>query len=160
MRDPAPLTGLFNDLFADRYRTVLCGDVEEPLYLPASGADPWHTIHFRRGYFSSALHEIAHWCLAGPKRRLLVDYGYWYVPDGRDLAQQRAFEQVEVKPQAIECLFAEAAKQPFICSADNLNAGQSCSPAFVSAVREQSERYRCAGLPRRAARFYRALQRL
>ncbi|GAM69307.1 transporting ATPase [Vibrio sp. JCM 19236] len=26
------------------------------------------------------MHEIAHWCVAGPKRRLLEDFGYWYEP--------------------------------------------------------------------------------
>lgn len=58
--------------------------------------------------FNSALHEISHWTIAGAKRRLLPDLGYWYAPDGRTKEQQDLFEQVEIKPQAIEWLFAQS----------------------------------------------------
>src|SRR3546814_2809228 len=50
---------------------------------------------------------VAHWCLAGAARRRQDDYGYWYAADGRDLEQQHLFEQVEVKPQALELLFSD-----------------------------------------------------
>ena len=47
--------------------------------------------------------------IAGPEQRLLDDFGYWYVPDRRTLEQQKQFEQVEVKPQAIEWVLSNAA---------------------------------------------------
>ena len=59
--------------------------------------------------------------LQAPARRKQVDYGYWYEPDGRDHVQQQAFEQVEVKPQALEWLMALACGVPFEVSCDNLN---------------------------------------
>ncbi len=71
-------------------------------------------------FFNSALHEISHWSIAGDKRRLLPDLGYWYAPDGRTAEQQALFEQVEIKPQAIEWLFATAFGRKFRVSLDNL----------------------------------------
>ena len=41
--------------------------------------------------------------------------------DGRDEEQQKAFEQVEVKPQAIEWAFSIACDFKFNFSLDNLN---------------------------------------
>lgn len=114
---------LFNATFA-HYQTVLMGGADEPLYQPASESSGRHQIHFRADYFRSALHEIAHWCVAGPERRLLEDYGYWYSPDGRNAEQQAAFEQVEVTPQAYELLFCAACGHPFNVSLDNLEAGE------------------------------------
>ncbi len=58
------------------------------------------TVSSSRTVFASALHEISHWCIAGKARRELVDFGYWYCPDGRDAMTQSQFEDVEVKPQA------------------------------------------------------------
>ncbi|WP_417667272.1 elongation factor P hydroxylase, partial [Pseudidiomarina sp.] len=46
-------------------------------------------------YVVMRLLEMSHWCIAGEKRRQLEDYGYWYLPDGRDAQQQHAFEQAE-----------------------------------------------------------------
>ena len=101
--------------------------------------------------------ECAHWCIAGPKRRLQEDYGYWYAPDGRDTEQQRLFETVEVKPQALERIFSFACGQVFRVSADNLQGGCGASTAFTSAVHEQTLRYCQNGLPERAAQFTQAL---
>ncbi len=53
-------------------------------------------------FYASALHEIAHWCIAGENRCQQVDYGYWYEPNGRSEERQFEFEKVEVKPQALE----------------------------------------------------------
>ncbi len=39
--------------------------------------------------------------------------GYWYAPDGHTQEQQALFEQVEIKPQAIEWLFAQAFGRKF-----------------------------------------------
>ena len=93
---------VFNAAVGTQYRTVLCGGAAEPFYQPATVEDPVHRIHYREDFVSSSLHELAHWLVAGPERRLLPDWGYWYAPDGRDAEQQHRFEQVEVKPQALE----------------------------------------------------------
>ena len=77
--------------------------------------------YFAHGYFSSALHEIAHWLVAGEQRRLEVDYGYWYEPDGRSLQKQAEFEIVEVNPQAIEWAVAASCGFKFEVSSDNLS---------------------------------------
>jgi elongation factor P hydroxylase len=97
---------LFNAAFTKKQNTVLVRGDHEPIYIPAKNAAQNHQIVFAHGYFASALHEIAHWCIAGQRRRLLEDYGYWYSPDGRDVEQQTEFEKVEVKPQAIEWAFS------------------------------------------------------
>ena len=85
------LVEIFNNLFQSSYRTKLIGGADEPLYLP-EGPGGIHQVRFRKDYYASALHEIAHWCIAGVSRREMLDYGYWYEPDGRNMQQQAAFE--------------------------------------------------------------------
>ena len=149
--DPATLIALFNALFMPTMRTELVLGGDEPLYKPADSEYSTHRIIFARGYFSSALHEISHWCIAGYERRQLEDYGYWYIPDGRDAPQQHAFEQVEVKPQAVECVLAEACGRAFHVSVDNLEGDVEVDrEAFTQKVRAQAEQYRTHGLPPRA----------
>lgn len=114
------LMGLFDELFQHK-NTVLVRGADEPEYLAATPTTPAQII-FAHGYFASALHEIAHWCLAGQARRQLNDFGYWYCPDGRDEDTQARFEQVEIRPQAIECLLTLATGRYFYVSQDNLNA--------------------------------------
>ncbi|MGO3300677.1 MAG: elongation factor P hydroxylase, partial [Pseudoalteromonas sp.] len=75
--------------------------------------------------------------VAGDKRRLLEDYGYWYCPDGRDKAQQAEFESVEIKPQAIEWALSVAAGFAFNVSVDNLNGEQTCRLDFQARVHSQ-----------------------
>lgn len=145
------LVKVFHGLFEVPYRTRIQGGAEEPLYRPASGEKGLHTIVFTQDYFSSALHEIAHWCIAGPERRTQVDYGYWYAPDGRSLQQQQLFERVEVKPQAIERILSFACGQKFCVSADNLQANVGASEQFMSAVHTQTLAYCDTGLPQRAS---------
>ena len=129
----------------------------EPEYLPADASEPHHRILFTRDYFRSALHEVAHWCVAGPERRLLPDFGYWYAPDGRSAEQQRTFEQVEVKPQALELIFCLAAGHRFDVSTDNLS-GEATDPApFRARVREQARAYLSGGLGERPQRYSAAL---
>lgn len=65
---------------------------------------------------------MSHWCIAGKYRRTLNDFGYWYAPDGRSEEQQKNFEKVEIKPQAIECLLTLACGRFFRVSQDNLFA--------------------------------------
>ena len=99
------LIDIFNGCFADEFNTRLIKGDDEPIYLPADAELPYHRIVFAHGFYASALHEISHWCIAGKARRELVDFGYWYCPDGRDAKTQCQFEDVEVKPQAFDCCF-------------------------------------------------------
>ncbi|MCZ8530113.1 elongation factor P hydroxylase [Alteromonas sp. PRIM-21] len=154
--DVPALIALFNSTFEDFNTRLVLGD-DEPIYLPADGEKPYHQIVFAHGFFSSALHEIAHWCIAGEKRRLLEDYGYWYCPDGRDVAQQADFEKVEIKPQAIEWAFTEAAGRKFQVSTDNLNGAEPDREGFTRNVAAQLEAYKANGFPPRAERFIQAL---
>ncbi|WP_213989829.1 elongation factor P hydroxylase [Sodalis sp. dw_96] len=153
------LIEIFHRCFADSLNTRLVKGDEEPIYLPADELIPYHRIVFAHGYYASALHEIAHWCVAGASRRLQVDFGYWYCPDGRDAPTQRQFEQVEIKPQALEWLFCVAAGFPFNVSCDNLSG--NCEPdrmAFQGQVHGKVMDYLSRGIPQRAARFIGALQ--
>lgn len=139
--------------------TVLVRGGEEPEYRPKTDADPAQII-FARGFFSSALHEISHWCIAGAQRRALVDFGYWYYPDGRNQALQEAFERVEIRPQAIECLFTLALGKRFFVSADNLNADfDPKNGDFAKKVHTKAAEYLefPYTLPKDAQRFLRLL---
>lgn len=157
--DAETLIALFNATFAETERTVLVGGGSEPEYLPATADGPARII-FREDFPASALHEIAHWCIAGPARRQLHDFGYWYQPDGRTPAQQAVFEQVEVKPQAVEWALSRAAGIKFTLSADNLSTGpqgNEASERFRQAVFQQCQHYFDTGLPARAQRFFAVL---
>lgn len=134
------LESVFNDTFAE-LGCELRGGADEPLYMPRARPGAPDLIHYTRDYFASALHEVAHWCIAGDERRRRVDYGYWYAPDGRTAAQQRAFEQVEIRPQALEWLFNLCCGHRFLVSADNLEAGLGASECFVAAVSAQARAY-------------------
>lgn len=95
----------------------------------------------------------------GAERRLQVDFGYWYCPDGRDETTQAQFEQVEIKPQALEWIFSVAAGFTFNISCDNLEG--TCEPdrvAFQRKVHAQVMHYLEQGLPERPARLVAALQ--
>ena len=161
-RESVQLELLFNRAFRDSFNTLLVGGADEPLYRPADGVDDCHRLFYREDYFSSALHEIAHWCIAGEARRQQLDFGYWYNPDGRTSAQQRAFEQVEIRPQALEWIFSIAAGIAFFVSADNLSADDEAasgpSREFLLAVEDRAREYCRHGLPPRAEKFARALQ--
>jgi len=157
MHDAGELVRLFNGLFVESCRTELVAGAEEPIYLPAANAGALHRILFTRDYFSSALHEISHWCVAGQERRQRVDFGYWYEPDGRSLQQQQAFEVVEIKPQALEWIFSAAAGIKFSVSVDNLSINEYDSSAFSGKVRQQVGMYLTNGLSNRARRFAQGL---
>jgi elongation factor P hydroxylase len=144
------LITLFNELFFDDFETELVKGEGEPVYLPKDDTRAHNQIVFAHGFYSSALHEIAHWCLAGKARRATLDYGYWYCPDGRDAQQQIAFQQVEVKPQAIEWVLSMAVGLPFRLSNDNLDGDPGDPQAFRIAVWEQTQEYLAHGLPARA----------
>lgn len=153
------LIQLFNQTFTEQYNTRLIKGGDEPLYLPANDTCQYHQIIFAHGYFSSALHEISHWCQAGEARRLKEDFGYWYIPDGRNEQQQKRFEHVEIIPQAIEWAFNVAANKKFHVSADNLNGYQGNTCEFQANVFQQVQRYLQTGFPTRTARFIAVLAR-
>lgn len=143
-------TQLINYHFLNTYNSLLAGGYAEPLYLPENGKQPAE-IRFTGDYFSSALHELAHWCIAGPERRKKIDYGYWYAPDGRTQQQQLEFYKCEVKPQAIECAFSNACGIKFSVSVDNLNNDEVEGAAeFREAVLLQYRRFMDKGFPERA----------
>ena len=154
--DAHQLMRLFSQEFAESDKTELIGGAAEPYYQPG----PPHRIYFRADYVRSALHEVAHWCVAGRQRRQLLDYGYWYSPDGRDADQQQAFFAVEARPQAIERCFCEAIGIPFSPSVDNVGAQiepqQLC--CFEARIQDWCDQFERTGMPSRAARFITALR--
>lgn len=151
------LIDLFKNCFFDTYNTLLIKGEDEPLYLPATNEQSHNLIFFARGFFASALHECSHWMIAGEHRRTLVDFGYWYVPDGRNNEEQALFQKVEVKPQAIEWIFSQACGYRFRTSIDNLNGSESDTRAFQEAVYHQVLQYCKEGLSERASCFRNAL---
>jgi elongation factor P hydroxylase len=151
------LIRIFNQCFEKDYETRLEKGENEPWYLPKTSDYPFHRILFAHGFFSSALHELAHWFIAGSGRRMLIDYGYWYEPDGRSEDQQRLFERVEVKPQAIEWILSKSCDYRFQFSLDNLNGDVGDTSKFREAVAAQATLYTFQGLPARAEHFRKAL---
>ena len=151
--DADDLIYLFNQTFLEQTKTRLIGGANEPLYQPSNPWSDSHCIYFSHDYFASALHEVAHWCIAGAARRKQVDYGYWYQPDGRDPQQQQQFEQVEKKPQALEWIFSCAAGYPFQLSVDNLGGSATASDSFRLGVWHQVKTYCQYGLPERGQQF-------
>lgn len=132
----ADLERLFEQCFTQTFQTRLRGGAPEPFYQAGSAENDniEATIFYRADYFRSAMHEVAHWCVAGEARRRQDDYGYWYAPDGRTEEQQRKFERLEVLPQAWELTFCAAANHPFDVSVDNLSGGAANLRAFQHAV--------------------------
>ena len=157
MHDIEDLIRLFNQLFHEQENTVLMAGGDEPLYSPASSPGQPHRIICRLDYFASALHEIAHWCIAGRQRRQMSDYGYWYNPDGRSADQQQDFAQVEARPQALEWILARACRFRFRVSLDNLDGELIDNTPFRRAVVQEALNWQRSGLGTRAAQLHRAL---
>ena len=111
----------FNWTFSERFSIILSGGAPEPLYIPPYG-EATGQLRFREDFAASALHEAAHWCIAGPQRRRQVDFGYQYTPPPRTAAQQQTFYKLELKTQSLEAEFAACAALPFRPSADDLTA--------------------------------------
>ena len=158
--DGDAISRLFSRLFLASHNTRLHGGAPEPFYEPPAN-DCAAVIHYREDYAASALHEVAHWCIAGPERRRLPDYGYWYEADGRGDAAQGRFQSVEARPQALEWCFAQAAGLPFRISLDNLDdpPTELQRRAFAGAVVTAGEALVARGLPPRGRRFFDALAR-
>ncbi|XOV89356.1 MAG: elongation factor P hydroxylase [Pseudomonadota bacterium] len=147
----AELQHCFESEFLVSYNTRLEGGYEEPFYRAFVPGEP-AVICFKEDFVSSALHEIAHWCIAGARRRRLDDYGYWYTPVRRG-QDQRRFEVAERAPQALEWILSVAAGQRFRVSFDNFDEPASYLAAHRRSVRDAALQRLEAGLPPRAARF-------
>ncbi len=126
------ISGCFNRRMGRRYQVRLVGGAAEPFYSPGSARRP-AIIRYTRDYAASALHELAHWCIAGHERRRLPDYGYWYQPPPRTEGQQQAFYRVELPVQALEARLAAAAGVPFRVSVDDLD--RNCTAATIESAR-------------------------
>lgn len=151
------LVQLFDNTFLSRYNTVLRGGYAEPEYLPATD-EAVAQLHFREDFFRSALHEIAHWCVAGAARRQQPDFGYWYAPEGRSGQQQEAFMALEVLPQSYEWLFCAAAGHPFDVSLDDFSAlSEQRLQVFRQRVNDRVREIVAAGMPARVANWCGAL---
>lgn len=156
------LQKVFQQCFVNEWNTQLLGGAEEPLYLPAAKRGMQHKLYYREDYFASALHEVAHWCIAGPLRRQKTDFGYWYAPDGRSCEQQLAFQMAEIKPQALEWFFSKACCYRFQVSIDNLAMAEQeavDATTFMRSVLRQTCIWQSGGLPERAGLFFEALCR-
>jgi len=153
------LIKIFDSCFFEKYNTRLVKGLDEPVYYPQDENRPHNELYFAHGFFSSALHESAHWLIAGEKRRKLIDFGYWYAPDGRTDEQQKLFQSVEVKPQAMEWILSVAARYRFRISLDNLNGSISDTDDFKKAVCQQVIAYCEKGISERAESFRLALCR-
>ncbi len=150
------LERVFNELFAQTEKTVLVGAEGEPFY--RASAKAISEVCYVKDSLPSALHEIAHWCVAGKERRAKDDYGYWYNPDGRNPEQQRIFEHLEVKPQAMEWLLSVAVGREFVVSCDNLRGKPYDLSAFRHRIYEQACAYVSKDKSQRFLRLLHALQ--
>ena len=157
MTDPvaARIAQTFNDAFLSSHHTLMRGGAAEPLYEPAVGSRPAQIV-FTYDYPASALHEAAHWCLAGAERRLRRDYGYWYVPGPRDPLQRAAFFRAEADVQALEAVFARTCGVRFVVSADDFDASPAELEQFENVVTKRLA-FRLTTLPLRAHWFREAL---
>lgn len=111
------LINLFEHLFST---LIIIGGADEPYY-KAPIANTKARIFFKENYPRSLLHEIAHYCLAGKKRRKLDDYGYWYTECGRTSEEQELFQLVEARPQGLEKAMCEAISIHFSPSLDDFS---------------------------------------
>ena len=98
---------IFNSCFETSHRTILIGGGKEPIYRPGLDSSELNKIIYRQDFYASALHEAAHWCIAGKERRKKPDFGYIY-QETRCLKDQIDFCNLEAKPQALESIFHDA----------------------------------------------------
>lgn len=138
-------------------RARLVAGADEPQFLPAGRLRPVAEVVWARGLAQSCLHEAAHWLRAGLARRRLVDYGYWYLPDGRGAEDQVRFEALEAEVQGLEWILSAAAGVVFRVSCDNLLRPDP-TPEFRAAIAAAAGARLRRGLGGRAARFVAALR--
>ncbi len=149
---------VFARCFWESHATQLIGGAAEPLYQPAQRAGEPHLLFYRENFAASALHETAHWCVAGSTRRTQVDFGYVYNEPPRSARAQAAFFAAELKVQALEQVFCEAGGLVFVPSADqigvNLNEFRQQLETYDSEVRGWMQN----SCDRRAQQFEQALR--
>jgi elongation factor P hydroxylase len=152
------IINVFHFLFKEKYKTIIQKGHEEPFYQSSKIVDNYNIIIYANDSLSSLFHEISHWLVAGEERRKEDDYGYWYLPDGRNQEQQEAFFQLEIKPQALEWILSKSADHSFQLSLDNLKL-ESIEGAdlFENNVKKQIKKYIKNGLPKRANLFQKEL---
>jgi len=152
----AKLLNLLNNHYLNEYNTEIIAGFDEPFYQAAT-KDEKAQIQFTHDYIRSALHELAHWCVAGVKRREIDDYGYWYAQDGRNQEQQDDFFKVEIKPQAIEWAFSIVCGIKFEASVDNLHSKVCGVEEFEKNLKKQLQFYKEKGFPKRTAEILQLL---
>lgn len=111
------LIDIFERLFPN---LIIIGGANDPYY-EAPKAEAKAKIFFKENYPRSILHEMAHYCLAGKKRRKLNDYGYWYSECGRTREEQELFQLVEARPQGLEKAMCKAIGIHFSPSLDDFS---------------------------------------
>ena len=121
------LTATFLGVFP---RLQIIGGKDEPYYVAPKG-DEDAIIYFRSNYPRSLLHEVAHYCLAGDRRRKIDDFGFWYAPCGRTEEEQSLFESVEARPQGLERAMCEIIGLKFVPSLDDFS-GRPPSEKFLN----------------------------
>lgn len=126
------LISLFEHLFPN---LIIISGADEPYY-EAPKIKAKAKIFFKENYPRSLLHEMAHYCLAGQKRRKLDDYGYWYTECGRTSVEQELFQLVEARPQGLEKAMCEAIGIHFSPSLDDFS-GRSISEVFLKNLEVQ-----------------------
>lgn len=110
----------------------IVGGADEPYYYsPTDSSNA--VIAYRSNYPRSLLHEMAHYCLAGNRRRLVDDFGYWYSPCGRSREEQKQFELVEARPQGLEKAMCAIVGIKFSVSIDDFS-GYPPSEHFVAQI--------------------------
>ena len=154
---PEEIEHCFEETFGTAFQVRLLGGFSEPFYRP-----PTHTavgeLRYRDDHAASALHEVAHWCIAGAARRCLPDFGYGYVAAPRSEEEQRRFLAFEVAPQALEWCLADHAGVTFHFSFDDVeDRFVDLRPAFCAAVRCRRQQLLQHGPGLRASRFALAL---
>ncbi len=158
--DAAAIGALF-DLTFVAYEVRMRGGFDEPVYLPSGHHDLSDVtvaeVRFSHDYAASALHEAAHWCIAGAERRSLVDYGYEYLAPPRTEPAKALFFDLEKRVQALEWVFSLAARLPFRPSLDDLTATPLDLARFAARIDGARGELLARGLPRRAALFADAL---
>jgi elongation factor P hydroxylase len=153
------IVDVFARCFWLSHATQLVGGAAEPLYQPSARAGEPHRLFYRENFAASALHETAHWCIAGSARRTQVDFGYVYNQPPRSARAQAAFFAAELKVQALEQVFCAAAGLVFVPSADQIGVN-------LNEFRQQLETYQSElkgwmknSGDRRAQKFEQALLR-
>lgn len=161
--DHLAVASAFNRIFVSSRHTVMVGGASEPCFEPATDRTP-ALLHYREDFAASALHEAAHWCIAGPVRRRTDDFGYDYIAPPRNDRDHRRFVALEAKVQALERVFAGCAGLTFRVSLDDVDASDRARREgeladAVDAASDASEAWLSSPRGVRAVRLCAALTR-